>query len=43
MLPHAASTTHFAAIPMPSTVPSASSEIIDALKVRLWMWTMNRK
>ena len=43
MLAHAASTIHFDAMPMPSTVPNATSESIEELNERLWMWTRNRK
>src|SRR5437588_11724592 len=43
MLAHAASTIHLAAMPMPSTVPIATRESIDALNDLLWMWTMQRK
>ena len=43
MLAHAARTIHFAAMPMPSTVPSASRDSIDALNERLWIWTRNKK
>src|SRR6266581_9639694 len=43
MLAHAARTIHFAAMPMPSTKPRATSEIIDPLKDLLWICTRNRK
>jgi len=43
MLAYAARTIHLDAMPTPSTKPSATSDSIDPLKVRLWMWTMNRK
>src|SRR5437588_4155535 len=43
MLAHAARTIHFAAMPMPSTKPRATSEIIDQLKDLLWICTRNRK
>src|SRR2546421_2913488 len=43
MLAHAARTIHFDAMPMPSTVPRATSESIDALNDLLWMWTRNKK
>src|SRR5690242_6759285 len=43
MLPHAARTIHFAAIPIPSTVPSATSESIEVLNERARKWTKNGK
>ena len=43
MLAQAASTIHFAAMPIPSTIPSATSDSIDALNERLWMCTRKRK
>ena len=43
MLAQAARTIHFPAMPMPSTRPSARSEIIDPLKDLLWTCTRKRK
>ena len=43
MLANAASTIHLEAMPIPSTIPSATSDSIDPRRVRLWMWTRKRK